>query len=46
MTYKCGLFYVTPVTMKHPKHPMFVKKNNPLSHSGVAVALTTSSTKK
>ena len=42
ITYKCGLFYVTPVTMKHP---MFLKKNNYLSHPGVAVALATSSTK-
>ena len=43
MTYKCGLFYVTPVTMKHP---MFVKKNDPLSHPGVVVALATSATKE
>ena len=42
MTYKCSLFYVTPVTMKHPR---FVKKNDYLSHPGVAVALATSSTK-
>ena len=43
MTYKCGLFYVTPVTMKHP---MFVKKNDPLSHPGVVVPLAASSTKQ
>ena len=43
MTYKCGLFYVTPVTIKHP---MFVKKNDPLSHPGVVVALATSATKE
>ena len=43
MTYKCGLFYVTPLTMKYP---MFVKKNDPLSHPGVAVALATSATKE
>ena len=43
MTYKCSLFYVTPVTKKHP---MFVKKNDPLSHPGVAVALATSVTKE
>ena len=41
MTYKCDLFYVTPVTMKHP---MFVKKNDPSSHSDVIVLLATSST--
>ena len=39
MTLKCGLFYLTPVAMKHS---MFVKKNDPLSHPGVAVALATS----
>ena len=33
--------FVTPVTMKDP---MFVKKNDPLSHPGVVVALATSST--
>ena len=38
-----GLFYMTPVTMKHP---MFVKKNDPLSHLGVVVALATSLTKE
>ena len=43
MTYKCGWFYVTPVKKKHP---MFVKKNDPLSHPGVAVALATSVTKE
>ena len=42
MTYKCGLFYVTPVTMKHP---MLVEKNDPLSHLGAVVALATSATK-
>ena len=31
MTYKYGLFYVTPVTMKHP---IFAKKNDLLFHSG------------
>ena len=43
MTYKCDLFYVTPVTMKNP---MFVKKNDPLSHPSVAVAWATNSTKE
>ena len=43
MTYKSGLFYVIPVTMKHP---MFVKKNDPLSHPGFVVALATSATKE
>ena len=43
MAYKCGWFYVTPVKKKHP---MFVKKNDPLSHPGVAVALATSVTKE
>ena len=43
MTYKCAFFYWTPVTMKHP---MFVKKNNPLSHPCVVVALETSAAKE
>ena len=43
MTFKCGLFYVTPVTMKHS---MFVKKNDHLSHPGVVAALAPSSTKE
>ena len=43
MTYKCDLFYVIPVAMKHS---MSVKKKDLLSHPGVAVALTTSSSKK
>ena len=43
IAYKCDLFYVNPVTMKHP---MFVKKNDPLSHPGVVVALATSSKKE
>ena len=43
MTFKCDLFYVNPVTMKHT---MFVKKNDSLSHPGVIVALATSSTKE
>ena len=43
MTYKYGLLYVTPVTMKHP---MFVKKNDRLSHPCVIVALATSSTEE
>ena len=43
MTYKCNLFYVNPVTIKHS---MFVKKIDPLSHPGVVVVLATSSTNK
>ena len=43
MTYKYGLIYVTPVTIKHS---MFVKKNDPLSRPGVVVALATSSTRE
>ena len=43
ISFKCDLFYVNPVTMKHP---MFVKKNDSLSHPGVVVALATSSTKE
>ena len=43
MTYECCLFYMTPVTMKHP---MFVKKDDPLSHPDVVVPLVASSTKQ
>ena len=43
MTCKCDMFYVIPVTMKHP---MFVKKNDPLPHPGVVVPLATSSAKE
>ena len=42
MTYKCGPFYVTAATIKHP---FFVQKANPRVHPGIVVALSTSGTK-
>lgn len=38
-----GLFYVTPVKMKHP---MFVKQNDSLSHPGIVVDSATCATKE
>jgi hypothetical protein len=42
MTYKCGPFYVTVLTMPHP---MFVYRKDPLKHPSVFVGMTTSSGK-
>ena len=43
MTYKCGPFYVTTATLKHP---MFVKSDDKNAHPGIVAAVLTSATKE
>ena len=43
MTYKCGPFYVTIATFKHPN---FARKDNPNIHPGIVAALATSVNKE
>ena len=42
MTYKCGPFYVTTLTVEHP---LFIYKDRPTHHPGILLAIMTSVTR-